>query len=194
MADESKEVDIEDRAGDVHAALLRGINVGGRNRLPMERLRAIFADAGCRSIRTYIQSGNVVFEAPPAVAERLPTAVPDLIEEELGFRVPVVVRCAAELEDVVAGNPFGAATAEAGILHVVFLADEPDPDAVERLEPDRSPPDEFVVRGREIYLRCPNGMARTKLTNAYFDSRLDTVSTMRNWRTTLKLLKMAREA
>ena len=74
---------------------------------------------------------------------------------------------------------------------MAFLEATPDPANVDALDPDRSPGDEFAVLGREVYLHCPNGMARTKLTNAYFDSRLATTSTMRNWKTVLKLLELA---
>ena len=88
-------------------------------------------------------------------------------------------------------NPFLEAGAETDKLHVVFLAELPDAERVEALDPDRSPPDEFVVRGREIYLHCPNGLARSKLTNSYFDARLSTTSTMRNWKTVRKLLELA---
>ena len=84
-----------------------------------------------------------------------------------------------------------AAGAETDRLHVVFLADAPDAEHVEALDPNRSSPDEFAVRGREIYLHCPNGLARSKLTNSYFDSRLSTISTMRNWKTVRKLLELA---
>ena len=102
-----------------------------------------------------------------------------------------MTRRADEIEAVVDANPFLQAGAETDKLHVVFLADEPDAERVEALDPDRSPPDEFTVRGREVYLHCPNGMARSKLTNSYFDSTLSTVSTMRNWKTVGKLLELA---
>ncbi|HZN92159.1 MAG TPA: hypothetical protein VFB81_05620, partial [Myxococcales bacterium] len=84
--------------------------------------------------------------------------------------------------------------ADPDTLHVVFLADPPPPAKVAALDPARSPPDEFQVRGREIYLRCPNGFGRTKLSNAYFDSKLGTISTVRNWRTVLTLAEMAGSA
>ena len=89
------------------------------------------------------------------------------------------------------GNPFlAAAGAAAEGLHVLFLSGEPDRSGVASLDPRRSPPDEFAVRGREIYLRCPNGMGRTKLTNDWFEKHLATASTARNWRTVLALLEM----
>lgn len=169
------------------AALLRGINVGGKNKLPMKELAALFAEAGCRDVETYIQSGNVVFEAPAALVRRVPESLREAIEERFGFPAPMTVRSGAELARVVAGNPFlrqGAAEKE---LHVYFLADQP---AATELDAKLSPPDEFVLQGREIYLRLPNGMGRSKLTNAYFDSKLKTVSTARNWATVLHLTAM----
>ena len=172
-------------------ALLRGINVGGKNRLPMKDLAAMFVDAGCEGVRTYIQSGNVVFRADPAMADEIPALISAAIRREFGYEITVVTRSAQDIEAVVLGNPFVEAGAETDKLQVVFLADAPDAERIEALDPDRSPPDEFVVRGREVYLHCPDGMARSKLTNAWFDSRLSTVSTMRNWKTVSKLLELA---
>ena len=176
---------------DVHVALLRGINLGGKNRLPMKDLAAMFTDAGCGSITTYIQSGNVVFEAPPVLARRIPARIEKAIADRFGYRVPVVTRTGAELHKVVRGNPFLRAGAEAGTLHVAFLARPPAAAKVKALDPGRSPPDSFAARGREIYLHCPNGLGRTKLTNAYFDSKLGTISTVRNWKTVEALLELA---
>ena len=107
----------------------------------------------------------------------------------------MVIRTADEIRAVARANPFlrGGTSAEIDFLHVMFLADRPTPARVAALDPDRSPRDEFQVVGREIYLHCPNGAARTKLSNAYFDSKLATTSTMRNWRTVLKLADMSGE-
>jgi len=171
-------------------ALLRGINVGGKNKLPMKDLVLMFERAGCASTRHYIQSGNVVFEAPRALAARIPAVVQAAIEKELGLRVPVLVRAAKELHAVAAGNPFLAAGADPDALHVMFLADAPSKAAIAALDPDRSPPDAFAVEGREIYLSCPKGVGNTKLTNAWFDAKLTTTSTGRNWRTVVKLVSM----
>jgi uncharacterized protein (DUF1697 family) len=177
----------------VYAALLRAVNVGGKNKLPMKDLAEMFADAGCADVVTYIQSGNVVFRATEACAARVPAAIAKAVGDRLGFRAPVVMRTAGELRGVARGNPFLRAGAEPESLHVMFLADRPSPARVATLDPRRSPPDEFVVVGREIYLRCPNGVGRSKLTNAYFDSKLATTSTMRNWRTVVKLVEMTGE-
>jgi uncharacterized protein (DUF1697 family) len=95
------------------------------------------------------------------------------------------------MQSIVAGNPLADDRADLSRLHVVFLADKPTRRLLSSLDPDRSPPDQFVARGSEIYLECPNGIARTKLTNSYFDGKLETVSTVRNWNTVTKLLELA---
>ncbi len=177
--------------GTRHVALLRGINVGGKNKLPMTGLAALFADAGCVDVRTYIQSGNVAFTLAATQLAGLPAEISRRIEQGFGLKVPVVLRSRAELERAVRGNPFLGKDASTDLLYVMFLADTPAAEAVAGLDPLRSPPDEFAVVGRDVYLRCPGGAGHTKLTNAYFDSKLATVSTARNWRTTLKLLELA---
>ena len=166
-----------------YLAFLRGINVGGKNKLPMEELRAMFVAAGCDDVQTYIQSGNVIFGAAPDVVSTVPGVITARIAADFRYRVPVIVRTAAELAGVLERNPFVPTGAAAEALHVMFLAAHPAADRVARLDPRRSPPDAFAVRGQEVYLHLPNGMARTKLTNAYIDTTLDTTSTARNWRT-----------
>jgi uncharacterized protein (DUF1697 family) len=172
-------------------ALLRGINVGGKNLLPMTDLAGLFEEAGCAGVRTYIQSGNVLFTASRARAEKLPGLIASGIADRFGYQVPVLLRTAADLGETIRQNPFLEAGASENWLHVLFLADQPDAGRAAALDPLRSPPDAYAVRGREIYLRLPNGGAKTKLTNAYFDSRLATISTVRNWRTVLKLFELA---
>ena len=175
----------------VNVALLRGINVGGKNKLPMKDLSAMFSDAGCTDVRTYIQSGNVLFRAEPTPDKDVPSLVSASILSRFGYRIPVVTRTAREFQVIVQDNPFLEHSDEPDKLHVAFLSETPDPAKVKALDANRSTPDEFAVLGREIYLYCPNGLARTKLTNSYFDSTLSTISTMRNWKTVLRLLDMA---
>ena len=175
-----------------HVALLRGINVGGKNRLPMNDLATMFKDAGAQEVRTYIQSGNVIFRADAARIGRLGAAIAKAMQADLGWSVPIVIRSAAELGAAAKGNPFLEEGIAAGTLHVGFLLDRPDRARVAALDPDRSPPDRYVVRGGEIFLHLPNGVARTKLTSQYLDSRLGTVVTVRNWNTVTTLLEMTR--
>ena len=175
-----------------YIALLRGINVGGKNKLPMKDLAAMFTGAGCTDVRTYIQSGNVLFSATQAKCASLPGLVTKRIREDFGYQVPLIIRSAARIDDVIRINPFVKKGADEALLHVMFLTDVPKPGLVRDLDARRSVPDEFAVRGREIYLHLPNGAARTKLTNAYFDKKLATVSTGRNWRTVNKLRELAK--
>jgi len=154
----------------------------------MKDLAEIFAKAGCTGVRTYIQSGNVLFRATRAVAEALPLRIAAQIAKRFGFQIPVVLRTAEQLAATIKNNPFRDIPHEA--LHVYFLAGVPDAVRAAQLDPERSKPDTFLVQGSEIYLHLPNGMGRSKLTNAYFDSKLATVSTARNWRTILKLLEL----
>jgi uncharacterized protein (DUF1697 family) len=107
--------------------------------------------------------------------------------------VPVVLRTAAEMRKTIASNPFLERGIDAAWLHVMFLEDEPTAEMVAGLDAERSKPDEFVVIGREVFLHLPNGAAKTKLTNAYFDARLKTVGTQRNWKTVLTLAEMMGE-
>jgi uncharacterized protein (DUF1697 family) len=174
-------------------ALLRGINVGGKNLLPMRDLVAMFERAGCAEVRHYIQSGNVVFRAAGALAARISQVIAGDIERTFRLSVPVVLRSGKELTAVAKGNPHIADGADPAACHVMFLADAPSKKQCAALDPARSPGDSFVAKGREVYLLCPNGVARTKLTNAYFDSALGTTSTARNWKTVLKLVEMAGE-
>jgi uncharacterized protein (DUF1697 family) len=173
-----------------HVALLRGINVGGRNKLAMKDLVSMFADAGCGRVRTYIQSGNVLFDATPGLARKMGTLAAASIRERCGLDIPVITRTIEELADVVENNPFSEAKTDPKLLGVGFLAQRPSVVKLAALDHQRSPPDELVVCGREFYMHCPNGVARSRFTSAYLDSTLGTICTMRNWRTTLKLLEL----
>jgi uncharacterized protein (DUF1697 family) len=173
-----------------YLALLRGINLGPKNKIAMPQLSAMFTDAGCRNVRTYIQSGNVIFTAPCELSKPLPDLITAQIKIRLGHKVPVMLRTLAEMRAVVRSNPFLKEQTSEDILHVMFLGALPKPGAVQNLDPDRSPPNQFVLRGKEVYLRFPDGFARNKLTSSYFDSKLGTIGTIRTWRTVIKLLEL----
>ena len=173
-----------------YVALLRGVNVGGRNKLPMKDLAAMFSAAGCSDVVTFIQSGNVVFTAPKKLLKTLSAQIAAKIAESFGHKVPVILRSACEVEQTLRNNPFP--NAQDKMLAVAFLADSPAAEAVARLDPNRSPGDQFHVIGREVYMHLLNGFADTKLTNAWLDSKLSTVSTARNWTTVNKLCEQLR--
>ena len=121
-----------------YVALLRGINVGGKNLLPMKDLSRLFAEAGCADVRTYIQSGNVLFCASHAKAGRIPGLVAKGIADQFGYRTPVLLRTAEDLGETIRNNPFLQAGAPENWLHVLFLESQPDDGRVAALDPDRS--------------------------------------------------------
>jgi uncharacterized protein (DUF1697 family) len=175
-------------------ALLRGINVGGQKAVSMERLRGSFAAMGFRDVRTYVQSGSVVFETAPNPRDALTRKIEEGIRRDFGFSVVVILRTAKELTKIVKTNPF---LSEEGIeqakLHVTFLARPPINAALKNLEVLPASPDRFRLMGREIYLYCPDGYGRTKLSNNAFEKRLSVAATTRNWKTTTALCEMAGE-
>jgi uncharacterized protein (DUF1697 family) len=170
--------------------LLRGINIGPRNRIAMPELRALLEDAGFGAVETYVQSGNAVLATrlkPAAVEARVEQA----IVERLGLEIPVVARTRDELAAVVALDPLAGAAADPKRYQVTFLAAEPAPEAVERLESLRAGEERFAVHGRELYAWHPAGVARSKLAAALADKRLGVKATARNWTTVTTLLELA---
>lgn len=171
----------------IQVALLRGINVGGKNRLPMDELTAMFVACGAQRVQTYIQSGNVVCDAPLEVRALVEAA----LTARFGHPIPVVWRSGDALIALRAGCPFSAAPPDQ--LHVAFLAHEPTPARVAALDPNRSPGDTVRVVGAEAWLHLPNGVGRSKITNDWLDRALDTTSTVRNLRTVDALCARVRE-
>jgi uncharacterized protein (DUF1697 family) len=170
-----------------YVALLRGINLGSRNRVSMPDLRALVESLGAEDVVTYVQSGNVVFKSTDG-ADKLSRGIQRRIRRDLGLSVTVLLRTPRQLAKLQAGNPFGG---EPTKLHVTFLAEKPNRARVSRLDPKWAAPDEFRVAGQEVYLRCPNGYGRSKLTNAYFEEQLGVAATTRNWKTVTKLAELA---
>jgi uncharacterized protein (DUF1697 family) len=173
-----------------YVALLRGINLGARNKVAMADLRELVERLPGDDVTTYVQSGNVVFESKVA-AGGLGATIEKEIKSELGLEVRVLVRKPAELEALVAKNPFVKQANDQKQLHVTFLAERPAAAKVKQLDPRHSEPDEFRVAGREVYLYCPNGYGRSKLSNAYFEKKLGVAATTRNWRTVTALAELA---
>lgn len=170
-----------------HIALLRGINVGGNQILPMKDLAALFTDLGCTDVRTFIQSGNVVFTAKPKLAATLAAKAESLINERFGFAPPIVLRSKEQIDSVLTRNPFLPSITDFARLLVLFLKDHP---SKKSLDTARFAPDLFHLDGHEIFCYFPNGMGQSKFNNNYFDKQLSTISTGRNWNTTLKLRAM----
>jgi uncharacterized protein (DUF1697 family) len=165
---------------ETYAALLRGVNVGGRGKVPTPELVELFASLGHVDVKSYIQSGNVVFRGAAVDAGTLEAA----IAERFGLDTRVILRTHSELEAIAAKSPYDTSA------HVVFLDRAPERAAIEALDPDRSPGDRFSVVGREIYVSFAHGAGRTKLTLDWFERRLGVAGTQRNWNTLLKLIDL----
>jgi uncharacterized protein (DUF1697 family) len=170
----------------VTVGLLRGVNVGGRT-LPMAELRELVESLGFDDVRTYIQSGNVLFSAKkkPAAA-----VLEEAIERRFGLEVDVMLRSAMELARTIERNPFP--DADRSRLYVGFMAAKPTPTAVAALDGDPFLPEQFAVDGTELYLHLPSGMGRTKLPD-FVLRRIKVPTTIRNWNTVTKLAELARE-
>ncbi|MFZ0040967.1 MAG: DUF1697 domain-containing protein [Solirubrobacteraceae bacterium] len=173
--------------------MLRGINLGPTRRVPMPDLRALLSDAGYGSVRTYVQSGNVVLESRAGSA-KLERETERLISERFGFDVPVIARTHAELAAVVERNPLEEVADNPKRYQVSFLSDEIDAGTVERLQTLAHESERVVVHGREVYAWHPEGVARSKLWNALAGKGLGVRATARNWTTVTTLLDMASEA
>jgi uncharacterized protein (DUF1697 family) len=174
-------------------ALLRGINVSGHKMIKMEELKKVLSELNFTNIRTYIQSGNIVFESEKSDPAYLEKQMGDKILSHFGFPVPVLIRSRAELDDIHKNNPFlGKRSEPIDKLHVTFFPEEPDQILWNKIEKNSFLPDEFIVSGREVYLLCPNGYGQTKLTNQFFENKLKLTATTRNWKTIQTLLQMSR--
>jgi uncharacterized protein (DUF1697 family) len=177
---------------EARIALLRGINIGSRQRVSMPELRALLEGLGYGDVRTLVQSGNVVFtsRAAPATLER---KLEKEIAKNLGVDPKVVVRTRDELAAVIEANPFPDTANAPKNLHVTFLAGEPDADAVGKLEAADFGDDRLAFRGREIYIAYQDGMGRSELAKQLGRAKLGVTATDRNWNTVTKLLEMADE-
>jgi len=174
----------------VYAALLRAINLGSRNKISMPDLRALFEEGlGATDVATHVQSGNVAFRSSERSPARLVAAIEDRISSDLGLDIRVVLRTTAQMASIVADSPF-ASDGDLSSLHVTLLADKPAADRVAVIDPSKFAPDEFAVVGSDVHLRCPHGYGRSKLSNAFFEKKLDQVGTTRNWKTVTTLVEL----
>ncbi len=176
-----------------YIAMLRGINVGGHKIVSMADLVKLFEAEKFRNVRTYVQSGNVVFEAPAAASDALAAKLEERLRKKLGFSVPVVIRTKDELDRIVSANPLAKKREiDKEKLHVTFLATKPEAALAAELDLPTSKGELFLVKGREVYLYCPNGYGTSKLNNTAFEKKLKVAATTRNWKTTRALLELSR--
>ena len=177
----------------IYIALLRGINVSGQKLIKMEHLRASFARLGFSNVKTYLQSGNVIFEDANDSVANLSEIVEQKISRDFGLSVPVFLKTSKEIEGIIKRNPFLKDTAiDHSKLHITFLSNAPPKASLEQLLPLAAKPEQLRIIGREIYLYCPHGYGRTKLSNTAIEKKLSIGATTRNWKTANTLLAMAR--
>ena len=169
-------------------SMLRGINVSGQKKVGMKELKELYEAMGFGQVRTYIQSGNVIFEYPDTDRSTLVSKIERGIEGRFGFKVPVVIRTKDELWRLIAETPF--AGKDESRVHVTFLSSEPETLNVDEISRAKDDAEEFSAKSKEIYLFCPNGYGLTKLSNTFFERKLGVSATTRNWKTVNTLFSL----
>jgi uncharacterized protein (DUF1697 family) len=178
-----------------YIALLRGINVSGHKTILMDDLKALFEKMNFGEVKTYIQSGNIVFKTGENLTDaELAQRIQQSITGRYNFFVPVFIRSGEEMAKTLAENPF---LKEKDInpdwLHVTFLSDSPRQSDREAISKYDFSPDRFYLVRNEAYLYCPQGYGNTKISNLFFENRLKVSATTRNWKTVIKLVDLASE-
>lgn len=172
--------------------MLRGINISGHKSIKMQDLRMLCEKLGYRNVQTYVQSGNVVFETKKGDPATLSKQLSKAIHETYGFDVPVFIRTVDEMKRIVSANPFlKERKIDPSKLHVTFLSDTPQADSLRNLGRVPAGQDRFYAIRNEVYLDCPDGYGRTKLSNTMIEKTLSVGATTRNWKTSNTLLGMA---
>jgi uncharacterized protein (DUF1697 family) len=173
-------------------ALFRGINVGGHNSLPMRELVGVLEGLGLQNIKTYIQSGNVVFQRGKSSISGLADRISEAINQSHGFRPQVFLLELDEMENAIASNPFPEAESEPKTLHLYFLVSVPKHPDLKTLEGIKRESERFKLKGKVFYLHAPEGIGKSKLA-VRAEKLLGIAVTARNWRTVCKILTMAKQ-
>ena len=175
----------------IYVALLRGINVSGQKKLKMTELITAFESSGFSNVKTYKQSGNVIFSTSIMDKSGLISLMQGKLKCVFCYPVSVVLKTTDELQGIIATNPFLIdPKTDTKKLHVTFLSERPTVSALNRIKAMPGEQDKFVISGREVYLYCPNGYGRTRYSNAYFEKKLGTSATTRSWQTMVNLANM----
>ena len=178
----------------VYISILRGINVGGHNKIKMEELRKMYEALGYKNVTSYIQSGNIIYEAKKKSPEALGKEQTAAIRETFGHEVPVLVVDKETVHDILLNNPFlKNKKIDLEKLHVTLVASEPDKENVDKISKTDYLPDEWILEGKNIYLHCPVDYGNSKLINSFFEKKLKVNATTRNWKTLNKLYELADE-
>lgn len=171
--------------------ILRGINVGGKRKILMADLKSLCEELGLKNVKTYIQSGNLIFNSDKPNSE-LENKLEKAITEKFGFDVPVIVRTEKELESSISKNPFIAKDADIYQLHLTFLKEKPNEEDIERILTFNYEPDKFKIAEKDIFIFCAGKYHESKLTNNFFEKQLEVGATTRNWKTVMKLSELSK--
>ncbi len=174
-----------------YISILRGINVSGHKSIKMEALRKLYQQLNFKQVQTYIQSGNVIFQAHLSNQEDLQLLIQQKIKETFDFDVPVLIKEKSYFDEIIRLNPFINKNMNSSKWHVTFLSQMPSTPLLEKLKSHDFLPDEFVIVDDAIYLHCPNGYGISKLNNTFFEKKLEVSATTRNWKTINELVNMA---
>ena len=174
-----------------YVALLRAINLGSVNKISMPELKTMFEALGHKDVRTYVQSGNVVFDAARTTSKKLARQIEEAVSGNFRHDISVIIRTASQMERVATGNPFASQGVSPQALHAMFFAETVPKSAIKSIDPDKWFPDQFEIRGRDMYLFLPNGMGRARLSTGHFEKTLGVRGTARNWNTVNKLRELA---
>lgn len=173
-------------------SMLRGVNVGGHNKVKMDALRGLYESLELRDPQTYVQSGNVIFTTEERNMLRLAQRIENGIERAFGFHSDVILRTAAELREVIAKNPFATRRdTDPSKLLITFLAAAPGPEAREKARTFKAGPEELSINGCELYIYFPQGIGQSKLSMPALLKTLKTSGTGRNWNSVTKMLEIA---
>jgi len=175
-----------------YISILRGINVSGQKMIKMDSLKEMYEDLHFTNIQTYIQSGNVIFQDIQSEQIDYGQRISNELMRKFGFEIPVIVLDTVELKGIIERNPFTSdETKDISHLHVTFLSSKPERTDNTQIYQKKASEEEFAITENAVYLYCPNGYGRTKLTNTFFENKLKVGATTRNWKTTLALLRIA---
>lgn len=176
-----------------YISILRGINVSGQKKILMADLRALYEKLGFKEVKSYIQSGNVIFKSQKELEEiETSKKIEEAIEKKYDFHVPVIIRSLSDMEKIIASNPFlPVESIDSKKLHVTFLGENPAEEKVTEIEQLDFVPDKFAIKDKEVYLHIPDSYGNTKLSNSFFEKKLKVTATTRNWTTINTLCEMA---
>lgn len=175
-------------------AILRGVNVGSGRKVPMADLKKLCESLGLRQVQSYIQSGILVFELPnPEPIPELEARLQKSFSDAFGFEIPVLIRTSEEWAESIARNPFlKEENLDMERLHLTCLKELPSPELLEKIKTFQYLPDRYEIIGRDVFIFCAAGYGTSKLVNSFFESKLKTSATTRNWKTVMQLNEMVK--